>query len=159
MPACDKDWVDILGALSTVAIGLLAAAIAYGQWATERHRLKFELYKQCYEIYERVAAYMAGVLIGGPRAGVEAGLPGSPESLLRSAKEAHFLFGEAIALFIEKGVYSKAADIHAAVAMQENTSGDELHRHVERERELRDWFSRELGELPNRFARYLRLGD
>ena len=139
-------------AVITAAIAVLVAAITWGQWITNRARLKHELFDRRYEIYEYIAAFIAEILQSGS-------IPvGEPEGFLRRTKKAYFVFAcdtEIKGLVTE--IYRKAAELHAHVATLEGLRGEERTKNIEAQRAVKDWFEETLGSLETKFEKYLKL--
>lgn len=49
----------------TALIALIVTLITYGQWITNRARLKLELFEKRYAVYEKIAAFLAETLMKG----------------------------------------------------------------------------------------------
>lgn len=139
-------------AITTAAVAILVAIITWRQWVTNRARLKHELFDRRYEVYEKVAAFLAEVLQAGR-------VPAGREfEFLRETKRAFFVFDcdtDIKALVTE--IYRKAVDLHALDATLEGLSGEERTKNIEKQREIKNWFESTLTSLEIKFEKYLRL--
>lgn len=142
-------------AVATSTIALLVAIISWGQWITNRERLKHELFDRRYDIYEKVAAFLADVLQSG---GIAAG---RDTEFLRETKKGYFVFGgdERVKNLISE-IYKHAADLHALQAEAEDKTLKPKDRHdnLEKQREIKQWCEVTLASLESMFGKYLKLG-
>lgn len=115
--------------LVTVGVAIIVALITWGQWVTNRARLRHELFDRRYAVYEQIAAFIAEILISG-------GVPdGEPENFSRRTKTAYFIFAcdDSVKVFVTE-IYKKAAELHALEAALETLSGNERKRNVQAQR-------------------------
>lgn len=141
-------------AVMTAAVAVLVAIITWGQWVTNRARLRHELFDRRYAVYEQIAGFIAEILISGsvPK--------GEPEGFSRRTKTAYFAFScdNDVKLLI-KDIYQKAVELHALEATLESLRDDERKKNVEAQRAVKNWFEETLGSLETRFEKYLKLTD
>ncbi len=139
-------------ALTTALIAVIVAVITGGQWLTNRARLRHELFDRRYAVYEKIAGFIAEILISGK-------VPeGEPEGFSRRTKTAYFVFEcdkDVKALITE--IYQHAVKLHALDVTLEGLTGDERKRNVDSQRAVKDWFQQTLGSLEVRFEKYLKL--
>lgn len=144
--------VDSATAITTASIAVLVAIITWREWATNRARLRHELFERRYAVYEKIAAFLARVLQEGR-------IPtGEPEGFLRATKTAYFVFGsdKDIKGFLSE-VYRNALQLHALEVTLEPLRGEERTKNIEDQRVIKDWFMEALNSLEVRFDRYLSL--
>ncbi|MHB8735135.1 MAG: hypothetical protein ACYC6M_07525 [Terriglobales bacterium] len=78
-------WLRIVSAISTLAIGVAASFLAYQQFRISRSKLKFDLYDRRLRLLRSVRDFASVVALGGE---ADSG------ALYRSTIERHFLFEE-----------------------------------------------------------------
>lgn len=139
-------------AITTAAVAILVAIITWRQWATNRARLKHELFDRRYTIYEKIAAFLSEVLQAGR-------VPsGREQEFLRETKGAFFVFdGDTEVKNLVTEIYKHAVHLRALDAELEGLSGNNRTANIEKQREIKDWFEVTLGSLEERFEKYLRL--
>jgi len=143
--------INFFSGLLTPTIALLAAYIAWQQWRTNHLRLKHELFERRYKLYETITAFIAGILARGK---VE---PNSEMQFLRDTKTVVFLFDKDIQRFI-KEIYSNAVELYTLGNMENALTGQELVHNVDKQREIKDWFSEQLNTCTVRFSLFLSFG-
>lgn len=139
-------------AVTTAGVAVIVALITWGQWSTNRARLRHELFERRYAVYEHIAGFIADILTSGKVA------HGEPEGFSRRTKTAYFVFecdAEVKRLITE--IYQNAVRLHALEATLESLSGEERKENVESQRKVKEWFEQTLGTLESRFEKYLRL--
>ncbi len=138
----------------TTLVAVLVALITWSQWATNRARLRHELFDRRYEVYEQIAAFIAEILTSGrvPQ--------GEPEGFRHRTKTAYFLFAcdNDIKVLITE-ISQKAADLQGWEATLESLSGEERQKNLEAQRAVKDWLKQTLDSLETRFEKYLKLTD
>ena len=139
-------------AVITASVAVLVAIITWRDWATNRARLRHELFERRYAVYEQIATFLATVLQQG-------GIPeGEPESFLRKTKTAYFVFaGDSDVKDLISEIYKKAIDLHAWEATEEGLVGEELKKNIQDQRVIKDWFAKTLDSMESLFAKYLSL--
>ena len=145
-----KDWIDILSALLTPAIAFFAIIVAGMQWRINHKRLKSEYFDRRIAVYETIAGYISDILTSGViKDNVET-------KFLRDTRNVLFLFGSDIKTFVDE-IYKKSTDLHALQAMERNLSGGNLEDNLNKQSEIKHWFSKELSSLQERFKKHLSL--
>ncbi len=138
----------------TTLVAVLVALITWSQWATNRARLRHELFDRRYEVYEQIAAFIAEILTSGrvPQ--------GEPEGFRHRTKTAYFLFAcdNDIKVLITE-ISQKAVELHALEATFDSLSGEERKSNLEAQRAVKDWLKQTLDSLETRFEKYLKLTD
>ena len=136
----------------TTLVAVLVALITWSQWATNRARLRHELFDRRYEVYEQIAAFIAEILTSGrvPQ--------GEPEGFRHRTKTAYFLFAcdNDIKVLITE-ISKKAADLQEGEATLESLSEEERQKNLEAQRAVKDWLKQTLDSLETRFEKYLKL--
>ena len=146
----DKDWIDLLQALLTPVIGGFGIYIAIQQHSINKKRFKFELYDKRYDVYQKIAAFIAEILTSGR---VE---PGADINFLRDTKTVGFLFNSEAKEYTEE-IYKKVVDLDTLQKTEKSSDSDRLGKNLDKQTEIKMWFKDELAGLENRFAKYLRI--
>ena len=139
-------------AVTTALVAVIVAVITGGQWLTNRARLRNELFDRRYAVYEKIAGFIAEILISGR-------VPeGEPEGFSRRTKTAYFVFecDKEVKVLITE-IYQQAVKLHALDVTLEGLTADERKKNVESQRVVKDWFQETLGSLEARFERFLKL--
>lgn len=148
---CEKDWIDIVAAVSIPVIAIIAAYIAWQQWKVNERRLKHELFDRNFLVYEAILEFIGSIVRSGEA---------KDENLYnfnKKTKAAKFLLGEDISEFINK-IYNKAIDLQTLDAELEGLPvGDERSRIVRERGEIKKWIYHQFGELDEKFEKILGL--
>ncbi|HUT70659.1 MAG TPA: hypothetical protein VMW89_08260 [Desulfatiglandales bacterium] len=104
IPAISASWIDILSALLTPTIALIALYIAYQQHKTNQQRLRHETYERRLKVYKAVQAHLSIILRAGKTSYQECTL------FYSEASEAAFLFDKSVMDKIDK-IYSKSIEM------------------------------------------------
>jgi hypothetical protein len=146
------DVATMVAVGTPAAIAVLVAIITWGQWRTNRARLRHELFDRRYKIYAEIAAFLVGVLQSGR---VE---PGGDSEFLRQTKQAYFAFGGDVAIRdLVDEIYQHAVQLQTLQAKEVGLSGAALNSNLNRQTEVKQWFQAALNSLEPRFEKYLRL--
>lgn len=144
--------METVNAIASSAIALAVAIITLRQWLTDRARLRHELFDLRYEIYERMANFLAETLMAGRVA------PGAEIDLLRQTKRAYFVFsGDTQVTALISETYREAVELHALCAEEKSLGGQEKAENLERQRTIKNGFEARLHSLEKKFERYLKL--
>ena len=144
---------DILAALLTPLIAVIALYIAYQQWRTNHLRFKHELFDRRFDIYKAVQVYLSEIMRD---AKVN---PEKIPALLDAMQRSRFLMGPDIPTYINE-VFKRGTEMTKHQEMYaELPVGAERSELVKREsRELR-WLTDQLPMLADRFGPYLSLTE
>lgn len=85
-----KDWVEILNALLTPLIAILAVYIAWRQYQIEHHSLRNQLYERRYIVFKSFMSFLADIMREGKTNYQRVG------QFYAEASEADFLFSESV---------------------------------------------------------------
>lgn len=148
---CEKDWIDIVAAVSIPVIAIIAAYIAWQQRKVNERRLKHELFGRNFLVYEAILDFIGSIVTSGEA---------KDENLYnfnKKTKAAKFLLGEDISEFINK-IYNKAIDLQTLDAELEGLPvGAERSRIVRERGEIKKWIYHQFGELDEKFKKILGL--
>lgn len=144
-------WVTALSALLTPLIAALAVYIAWQQSRTSTSKLKLDLFDRRFAIYEAASDFL-----GTMRSGKISGQ--ALFDFLRKTSQARFLLNGEIADYFYEELYSRALDLQTLESELDGLPvGDERSRNVKAQREIKDWFEKQLQSLDRRFAPFLDL--
>lgn len=144
--------LTVASTVTTAIVAILVAIISWSQWCTDRSRLKHELFKRRYEIYEKIAAFPAEIGMAGR---VE---PGSDQQFLRDTKQAYFAFGcDTTVKELVSNMYKHAIELHTLEAERPHLFGAALSENIAKQREIKNWFQSTLASLEKNFEKYLKL--
>jgi len=139
-------------AVTTAVVAVLVAITTWGQWVTNRARLRHELFDRRYAVYEQITGFIADILISGR---VPAG---EPEGFSRRTRTAYFVFAcDNEVKVLVRQIYEKAVELHALEATGESLRDEERTKNIEAQRVLKNWFEQTLGSLEGRFEKYFKL--
>lgn len=140
-------YIATATAIVTTMVAVLVAAITWGQWRTNRARLRHELFDRRYDAYEKIAGFVANVCTSGC---VE---PGSDVEFLRQTKQAYFIFGcdRPVRDFLD-AIYKHAVTLQTLQKKEEHLSGASATANVEKQDEEKEWFRAVLTSLQDRFG-------
>ena len=152
-----KEIVDILSALLTPLIAIVAIFIAYRQYKVNRSRLNHELYVRRLEVFKAIRKYISSIAREG-----KTDFP-TVTQFYADAGEADFLFKDDIPEQIEK-LYKKGlelAELHEKLYPSDGSSGlavgKERNKVAKQKSEVLKWFFDELPKTKRLLKRYLRV--
>ena len=153
-----KDLVEILNALLTPLIAVLAAYIAWQQYRVNHHSLRNQLYERRYAVFKAFMSYLADIVSEGKTDYQRTG------QFYAEASEAEFLFSESISKKMEE-LYLKGV---ALVPLHEQMYpsdcspglpvGDEHSKVVKEKDELGKWFYRQIKTTKEIFRSEMKVG-
>jgi hypothetical protein len=146
----DKGLVDILGAILTPIIALLALYIAFMQWRTNDKRRRSEYFDRRIAVYEAIAHYLRDLLALGR---IE---QGADVKFLRDTTIVSFLFGKNIKALVDE-IFQKSGELKSCQDVQDKLSGEDLRMNLAKQGETKEWLRQQLNTLPKKFSKYLRL--
>jgi len=149
---CDPHWTNYLSALLTPIVAVLGSIIAYRQWRTAQHKLKFELFDRRFTVYEAARNFLASVMTSG-RAKEE-----EIYKFLLATREAKWLLNNEVAEYLENELYHNALDLQVLQAELEGVPvGEERSTIVHKQSEIKKWFYAQYAVLDQKFSPFLGL--
>ena len=143
--------IQTVNTIIATVMAILVFIITWGQWVTNRMRLKHELFDRRYAIYEKITVFLTDVLQGHVP-------PGREEEFLRETKLAFFVFNcDPNVKNLVTEIYKHAIRLHTAIVQIKETTGDERTNMLNQEQEIRNWFMDTLKSIEKKFEDYLRL--
>jgi hypothetical protein len=91
--------------LLTNIIACIAVYIAWQQWQTNHHRLKYDLFDKRYSVYKAACEFLSSIQREG-KSSQEA-----QDAFLSGTRCSKFLFGEEVAEYFDNILYSDAIDL------------------------------------------------
>lgn len=148
-----KPYVDLLSALLTPLIAVIATYIAYQQYRANQLKLRHDLYDRRLQVFNAVAEFLAHVMREGTTDRAQL------MTLLQKTRESYFLFGNQVSKYVtelyEKGVdleyYDKQLD-HSGLPV-----GEERTRLAHQQGDLLKWFADQFDVIRPLFAKTLSL--
>jgi len=147
---CMDQIIEVSKALLTPVIAIVAAYVAWQQLATNRRKLKLDLFERRYAVYEKIGEFIGSILTSGR---VQ---KATEIQFLVDTKAKMFLFGEDISQLVSE-MYRKAVHLHALDAELEGSTGEARAANIKAQREIKDWYGETLEGLEARFSAYLKL--
>jgi hypothetical protein len=152
---CAETSTSFIGYFSAIApsvIALIAVIIASQQWFTNRNQLKNQLFDRRIEIYQSITRFISEILVGDPAHEEE-----ERARFLRTTKDAYFLFGEDIKIFIEE-IRLKSNEMRSySRELRGNITQEDRKVNIQKQCELHDWLENSLKTIEPRFVKYLKL--
>ena len=153
-----KDWVEILNALLTPLIAVIAVTIAWQQYRVNHNSLRNQLYERRFAVFKAFMSYLADVMREGKTNYQRTG------QFYAEASEAGFLFSEAISKHMEE-LYSKGIDLvslHEQMYPSDGSPGlpvgEELSKVAKDKGDLIKWFQRQIKITKEMFKSEMKAG-
>jgi hypothetical protein len=152
MPESAVSWIDILSALLTPTIALIAIYIAYQQYKVNEQRLRHETYGNRVKIFKAVNRFISEITANGQTNYEKCHV------FYSEASEAAFLFDKSVMDYIDK-LYSKGIDL---IQLQEElypgdgsqgVQGEERGTVASQKSVLFKWFAKQLTESKDLFTK------
>lgn len=145
-------WVEYIPALVLPFIAILGLYIAYSQWRTNQNKLKLELFRMRFKIYEASTVFIGDIMKGGV----------VTDQILRdflvNTKEAKWLFNAEVARYLENDLYSNGVDLQSLGSELEGIGiGEERSKNVNDQAGIKIWLLAQFKVLDDKFDPYLRL--
>lgn len=145
----EKDWVDIFGALLTPVIAIAGIAIGILQWRLSEAQFRHQLFDKRFAMYEAARDYIGGIL--------EKGFPvaDSQSKFLKGTSGSLFLFDSEIGRYMDE-IWSRSVDLESLhLDLSGGDEGSDRAEKLERKKEQKAWFDRQLREIEGRFSKRL----
>jgi len=150
--SCDPHWITYSAALLTPIIALFSAYIAYRQWRTAHNKLKLDLFKHRFSVYDAARTLLASIITSGKVKDEEL------FNFLSGTREAKWLLDGNIAEYLEKELYHKAIDLQClASELEVLPDGDDRSLNIHKQAELKKWFLKQYEVLDEKFSPFLKL--
>jgi hypothetical protein len=147
----NKDWVDILAAFLAPFVAVFVGIIAYYQFKIAREKLKHDLFERRMKIFNEIGMFMAKIMQDGTSNYNDS------MNLLRSTKEAVFLFDDKIDKYIREDIYKKSTRLTFLRTMQDKPGNKGLEENLREHEAILNWFDVELRNIQDKFKEYLRI--
>ena len=157
LPEVQRSWVDILSAILTPIIALIALYVAYQQHVINKQRLRHETYERRLRVYKAVQKHLSNIMRKGTITYQECA------EFYSEASEAAFLFDDSVQNKIDE-IYKKSLDLaymHEQLYPSDGSPGipvGEKRNEVSRKHsELLGWHTEQLKVSREFFAKKLGL--
>lgn len=146
-----KEYAEVLSGLLTPLIAFIAVYIAWQQHKTSRNTLRLKLYDRRLKVYRGLLDLFAAVLEDNNN------MPPNLGKYYADTSEKKFLFDDKIVEFMHE-VRNKAVkmrQVKRRLTTPPTPNEKKVNKLREQERELLAWFSDQLDQLPDKFAKSL----
>lgn len=145
-------WTAYVTALLTPVIAVLGAYIAVQQWRTAQNKLKLELFDRRFSVYDAARTLISSVLTSGKAKDEEV------FKFLSGTREAKWLLNVDVADYFEKQLYHRAIELQCLSSeLEGKPPGEARTKNVNRQSEIKKWFSAQYDELDRQFEPFLQL--
>ena len=150
----ERDWVDILQALLTPTIALIAVAIGVAQWWTARNKLKLDLFDIRWAAYVATRDLLTEMFTSGKTT------PETEAIFLRETRGANWLFDDRLDSYLRNELWAKATLLKTANAKLEPTAppqgrDDATHQ----KNEIMIWLAKQDAVVDALFGRFLKMDE
>lgn len=148
----EKDWVDLLAALLTPTVAVIATGIGLLQLKINRARLKHELFDRRYSQFCAVRDFLGSIMRNGKATSEE------QQKYLIGVTGLSFLFSSELQEYLHENVWCPAIDLETAQAEFKHLPvSEERTRLVHKAADLKKQIPVTLSEVESRFKPYLQL--
>jgi len=158
MEVCENNWIDVLSALMTPTIGVMAILIAYQQYKVNSNRLRHELYERRLRVYKSVQSFLSEIIRDADIEYQRCGL------FYSEASEAVFLFDKNIQDYIDK-LYKNGIKMHRLhEKLYPSTGkgglpvGEERTKIAEENSKILEWFTDQFDKSKELFSGKMEVG-
>jgi hypothetical protein len=149
-----RDWIDILQALLTPTIALIAVGIGLAQWWTARNRLKLDLFDTRWSVYGATRDLLTEMFVGGKVS------PETEAIFLRESRGAKWLFDERVDSYLRSELWAKATLLKTANSMLEPTAPPIGREEATRQKnEIMVWLAKQDDVADVLFGPYLKMEE
>jgi hypothetical protein len=128
-------WVQYLSALSTPAIALMVAMIAFAQWRTARQRMILDLFERRMNIIDLLSRIASAILFEGTLRNEDV------DGFLRATRGDKFLFGPKVTTYLSE-TYRRLVNLQAYESAMEGAQGEQRKQLSEKCLAIRNELSR-----------------
>lgn len=152
MPQTGHGWIDILSALLTPVIAVVAVYIAWQQYQVNKMRFKREQYEPRLKIARAFEVFISEILYQRDVKNNRC------IKFLEETAEANYIFDDSIFNY-RIDIYNKAIQLHSLTEKidgdKECSLGEERKSCVDAKMRLIEWFENQLSVSSNNFKKYL----
>jgi hypothetical protein len=149
-----RDWIDVLQALLTPTIALIAVGIGYAQWWIARNKLKLDLFDRRWAVYIATREMLSEMFTHG-KTSAEA-----EQRFLQGIRGASWLFDARVDAYLRSEVWAKVALLNAANSMLEPTAPPQGREDAAKKKfEIMRWVSEQDVAVDALFDRFLRMDE
>jgi hypothetical protein len=143
-------WMQYLSALSTPAIALMIAMIAFAQWRTARQRMILDLFQRRMDVIDLVSRIASTVLIEGDLHNEDV------DGFLRATRGDKFLFGPEVSTYLSE-TYRRLLELHACERVMERGQGEQGRELGDKRQAIRNELNRFHETFHTLVAPYVRM--
>jgi hypothetical protein len=149
-----RDWIDILQALLTPTIALVAIGIAVAQWWTARNKLKLDLFDSRWAVYGATRDLITEMFVGGTVS------PETEAIFLRESRGARWLFDERVDSYLRNELWAKATLLKAANSMLDPTAAPTGREQATKQKnEIMLWLAKQDAMADALFGPFLKMEE
>lgn len=147
----EPHWTQVLSALLTPIIAVLAILIAYWQWRTAQNKLKYDLFDRRFAVYDAARKLIASI--------VTTGQTGEQElyKFLAGTRETKWLLNEEIDGYFQNEIWKQAIKLQTLEKVLEGLPADQRLENVARQSEIKEWIIQQYNVLDDKFTPFLNL--
>jgi hypothetical protein len=150
MPVVQRLIMNFSGLL-TPLIAIIVAYIAYRQWRTADNRLKLDMFERRLAIHSIARDLIASVVTSGV---VDNSML---LSFVHGTRQARWLLDTSLQDYLDAEMYKSALCLQNLQSEEKCLSGDDLTGNVQKQSELKIWFTNQYGVLDSWFDKFLKL--
>jgi hypothetical protein len=143
---------QLIAALATASVALLAAFIAYQQWVTARNKLKLDLFEKRLQVYNAARSAIGDLITTEkPKSEVE-------WQYLNGIRGVKWLFDDRMVKYLDDELWGKIVDLGCVDSELKGVPLREQSSEKMRERaDIKKYLTRQLSEIDERFKPFLSL--
>ena len=148
-------YLQIFSTAVTALVAIIVAMVTYGQWVTNRARLRHELFDRRYEMYETIAAFLANIGVDGRVR------ESSDREFLQNTKKAYFVFGcDSSVKSLVDNIYNLSVELSClGTELDSIAVGEQRKANVQRQSSIKSDLQSIFLSLEKKFEKYLRLDN
>ena len=146
-----RDWIDILQALLTPTIALIAVGIGLAQWWTSRNKLRLDLFDRRWAVYVATRELLTEMITQGKTS------PDAEQRFLHGIRGAAWLFDDEVNGYLTRNLWGKVTLLRNANSMIEG--GAQSQDWAERRKEIMLWVAGQDDAVDQLFGRFLKLDE
>ena len=149
-----RDWIDVLQALLTPMIALIAVGIGHAQWWTARNKLKLDLFDRRWAVYVATRELLTEIFTHG-RASSDAEI-----KFREGTRGASWLLDNTVDHYLTKVLWGKVTLLNAANSMLEPTAPPQgRERAAIQKSEIMRWVTEQDVAVDALFDKFLRMDE
>ena len=148
-----NEFLDLLSALLTPVIAVVATLIAIFQYRTERQRWRLDMFDKRYPIYNATMIYLASIVQRGTATDE------NRNRFLKETRDGELLFGSEVSDYLRL-LHTRSVDLRThSVLMDPLPVGDARSEHAQKIHDLNIWFGDQLVVARRIFSKYIQITE